>query len=418
MNEDFGKKKTINRNKIFAIIAIIIILIYVTYVVYLLIKQPTDTFTVENGTLYLEESAEGYIIRNETVVQGQNYKNGMEQIILEGEKAAKNESIFRYYSNNETGLKEKIAELDTKIQEAIANENTNIYSADLKLLEEQIDEKLDILNSLTEASKIEEYKKEISDLVIKKAKIAGDLSPSGSYIKSLIEERSTYEAQLNSGSEYVKASVSGVVSYRVDGLESTLTPTDFNTLSKEYLESLNLKAGKVIATNEECGKIIDNFSCYIAVITNSEKAKEAKTGDSVTVALSESQALDATIAFTKQESDGSMLIVLQLDKLTEELINYRKISFDLVWWSYSGLKIPNGAIVEQDGLNYVVRSRAGYLDKLLVKILRQNDDYSIVTTYNTEELKELGYSTEEITSYKKITLYDEILINPNLENVE
>lgn len=113
-----------------------------------------------------------------------------------------------------------------------------------------------------------------------------------------------------------------------------------------------------------------------------------------------------------------MLIVLQLDKLTEELINYRKISFDLVWWSYSGLKIPNGAIVEQDGLNYVVRSRAGYLDKLLVKILRQNDDYSIVTTYNTEELKELGYSTEEITSYKKITLYDEILINPNLENVE
>ena len=100
------------------------------------------------------------------------------------------------------------------------------------------------------------------------------------------------------------------------------------------------------------------------------EAKEAKTGDSVTVALSESQALDATIAFTKQESDGSMLIVLQLDKLTEELINYRKISFDLVWWSYSGLKIPNGAIVEQDGLNYVVRSRAGYLDKLLVKYLK------------------------------------------------
>ena len=331
MNEDFGKKKTINRNKIFAIIAIIIILIYVTYVVYLLIKQPTDTFTVENGTLYLEESAEGYIIRNETVVQGQNYKNGMEQIILEGEKAAKNESIFRYYSNNETGLKEKIAELDTKIQEAIANENTNIYSADLKLLEEQIDEKLDILNSLTEASKIEEYKKEISDLVIKKAKIAGDLSPSGSYIKSLIEERSTYEAQLNSGSEYVKAPVSGVVSYRVDGLESTLTPTDFNTLSKEYLESLNLKAGKVIATNEECGKIIDNFSCYIAVITNSEKAKEAKnTRPDICLSL-DCDNMEELKAEIEKYKDYCRYVEWQMDKVAEKPFFNKEFFIGAIW---------------------------------------------------------------------------------------
>ena len=83
------KVKGLKYKKLLAIVALLIILIYVIYIVYVLIKEPTDTFTVEQGTVYLEESTVGYIIRDETVVQGENYKNGMEQIILEGEKQQK-----------------------------------------------------------------------------------------------------------------------------------------------------------------------------------------------------------------------------------------------------------------------------------------------------------------------------------------
>lgn len=39
-------------------------------------------------------------------------------------------------------------------------------------------------------------------------------------------------------------------------------------------------------------------------------------------------------------------------------------------------------------------------------------------TYTTEELKELGFSNEQIVKYKKISLYDEIILNPNLENLD
>ena len=59
------------------------------------------------------------------------------------------------------------------------------------------------------------------------------------------------------------------------------TPDNFSALSKEYLESLNLKTGKIVATNEECGKVINNFVCYIATITSSEEAKQAKVGDEI-----------------------------------------------------------------------------------------------------------------------------------------
>ena len=411
------KIATLNKKKIIIYIVVIAILIYILYTIYLLIKQPTGVFTIEEGKLYQEETDIGYVIRDEKVAKGENYKNGMEPIKSEGERAAFNENIFRYYSNNEETLKQKIAELDTKIQEAMTND-TSLFNSDMKLIENQIDEKVQEINKITDVSKLTEYKKEIDTLVTKKAKIAGDLSPKGSYLNGLIEERKEYESKLNSGAEYVKAPISGVVSYKVDGLEETLTPDNFDTLSKEYLESLDLKTGKMVATNEECGKVINNFYCYIATISTSEEARQAEVGDSVKVRLSNNKEVPAEITNIINEDDGDILLILKLTKEVEELINYRKISFDLIWWSASGLKVPNQAIVEQDGLNYVVRNRAGYLSKILVKVKKQGDKYSIVEPYSTEDLKELGFSNKEIAAYKKISLYDEVLLNPDLSKVQ
>lgn len=419
MEKQAKKEKKINNKKVIVISILLLILAsYLIYVIYLLIKQPTDVFTIEKGTLYKEETDIGYVIRHETVVKGENYKNGMEQIIPEGERAAVNENIFRYYSTNEERLKSKIAELDTKIQEAMA-ENTELSNgSDMKLLEDQIDEQIENINKVTDMTKLEEEKKGIDDLVTRKARIAGEASPQGSYLRELIDERKGYESELNSGAEYVKAPISGIVSYRVDGLEETLTPDNFSSLSKEYLESLNLSTGKIVATNSESGKVIDNFYCYIATITSSDEAKQAEVGDRVKVRLSNNAEVDAEITNIIKEDDGDIILVLKLTEQIEELINYRKITFDLIWWDASGLKVPNQAIVSENELNYVVRNRAGYLSKILVKVERQGDKYSIIDSYTTEELRELGFSDEEIVNYKKISLYDEIIINPDLSKVE
>ena len=424
MKEEEHKKQERKKNllakqkkKILLSIILIAILVYVIYTLYLLIKQPTDVFTVEKGNLYLEETDVGYVIRDEQIVKGENYKNGMEQIIAEGEKASKDEAIFRYYSSNEENLKKKIEELDIKIQDAMSKD-MSYSNPDIKIIENQIDEKIQNINKITDSAKLEEYKKEINSLISKKAKIAGENSPQGSYLKQLIEERKQYESQLNSGAEYVTAPKSGIVSYKVDGLEETLTPDCFSELSKEYLESLNLKTGKVIATSTECGKIVDNFYCYIVTISNSENAKNAKVGDKVKIRLSNNEEIPAEIVNIANESEDERLIMLKVEKQIVELTNYRKITFDLIWWSAKGLKVPNQAIVNVDNLNYVVRNRAGYLSKLLVKVTKVGENYSIVEPYESDELKEMGYSNEEISKYKKITLYDEILLNPDINKVE
>ena len=417
-NKQEKTSKTLKKKMVLYIV-LALILCYIIYTLYLLIKQPTDTFTVEEGKLYQEETDIGYVIRDEQVVRGTNYKNGMEQIKLEGEKAGKNEAIFRYYSNNEENLKKNIQELDTKIQEVMGQDKGYVNSdTDIKLLENQIDEKMQYINQIKDVNKLEEYKKEIDDLVSKKAKIAGENSPQGSYLKQLIEQRKTYESQLNSGAEYVNAPKSGIVSYKVDGLEETLTPDCFSELSKEYLENLNLQTGKVVATSEECGKIIDNFVCYIATISNSENAKQARVGDKIKVRLSNNEEVSAEIVNIANDSEEDALLMLKIEKGIQELINYRKISFDLIWWDEQGLKVPNQAIVKENDLNYVVRKRAGYLNKILVKVTKEGENYSIVESYESEELKELGFSNEEIANYKKISLYDEIVLNPDLSKVE
>ena len=367
--EKNAKRKIKFNKKIIIYIAIFLVVIYVIYTIYLLIKQPTDIFTIEEGTLYSEETDIGYVIRDEVVIQGENYKNGMEKIKSEGERVAVNEAVFRYYTKNEDSLKQKIAELDTKIQEAMQNQTqteNGLLKGDMISLETQIDQKLLEISAINDTTKLEEYKKEINELITKKANIAGELSPQGSYLKELIEERKNYENELNSGAEYVNSSKSGVVSYKVDGLEDILKPTEecFSTLTKEYLENLDLKTGKIVPMSEESGKIIDNTYCYIATISNTEEAKNAEVGDKIKVRLPSGSEVSAEITYIFQE-DNDRVLILKIEKGVEELISYRKISFDLIWWSEIGLKVPNQAIVKENDLAYVVR-RIFYFRYLMV----------------------------------------------------
>ena len=406
------KKSKINAKIVVAIIIILAIIVYAIYALARLIMNPTDTCLVENGKISLEESVKGYIIRDETVIKGENYKNGIAQIKTEGEKVAKGDSIFRYYTSGEESLIKKIKELDVKIQEAMEKEN-GVYTSDIKTLEEQIQKKLYEAYEQNDLQKIKEYKKDLSNNITKKAKIAGENSPAGSYLKQLISQRSEYENQLNSGSEYITAPKSGVVSYRVDGLEDVLTPSNLASLSKDMLEGLKLKTGEIVSTSDESGKIIDNFYAYIACILKNENIEAAgvKVDSSLKIRLSNSKECTATIEYIAQENEDESLVVLKITQCVEELINYRKISLDILWWSESGLKVPNSALkYETDDLAYITRKRVGYTDDIYVKILKQNDKYSIIENYTNTELKEKGVSEEKRKNRRTISLYDEIEI--------
>lgn len=387
------------------------ILFYVFLSIYLLVKTPGDTIMVDNGTLTLEEASTGYILREEITLKGENYKNGLTPIVVEGERAAKGQTVFRYSGLEEQETKKKIEEINIKIQEALANQPNIFATADIKILEKQIDEKIQNLMKITDVSVIAEYKKQIMEIINKEAKIAGTQSRSGAYIGQLTKEKEEYENKLTADSEYITAPMSGVVSYRVDGLEDILNVQDFSTITKEALDNLELKTGKIISTSSESGKIINNFNCYIAAILDSDASKNAEIGKKVKITLSSGNEINSEIKYVAKEKDDETLIIFELKTLTQELIEHRKISFNITWWSTSGYKVPNSCILENEqGLKYVIRRKSGEDKKILVKVLNKNEKYSIIESYKNEELNTLGI---DIDNNQKIMKYDNVLLYPS-----
>lgn len=139
-----------------------------------------------------------------------------------------------------------------------------------------------------------------------------------------------------------------------------------------------------------------------------------KYGDELKLRLPSGREVDTTIEYIS-EAGEDRIIVFKIDKAVQELIGYRKISFDAIWWSETGKKVPNTAIEyeEKNGeqIPYVIKTVAGYTNKVNIKILKQNEKYAIVDNYKSDELKKLGYTAEEIEDRKTIGLYDEILKN-------
>ena len=160
-------------------------------------------------------------------------------------------------------------------------------------------------------------------------------------------------------------------------------------------------------------KIVNNYKCYIATVLESEEAQNIEVNKNVRLRVSNEDIIKAKIIYKQKENDKTV-IVFEINKNIENLIEYRKISIDVIWWEEQGLKIPKNTIYYDDGLAYVVRNRAGYLERILVKVIEKNDFYCIVNNYETEELSKLGLSTEEIARHKNINLYDEIIVNPEI----
>lgn len=409
------KKLIRNTMQIVLLAAIMCLIAYTVYSVAKFVVKPSDALIVDKGTISEMETVEGYIVRNETIINTQNLDTEIIEIKSEGAKVAKGEEIFRHKITNESEVTAQIEDLNNKIQEALEGQ-TNPFPGDIKALDAQIDKILVKTMNSNNIQTISENKKDIVNYLTKKAKIAGDLSPADSYIKELISQKTALENRLSSESNNEISNMSGVVSYRVDGLENDINSNKIDELTLEYLEGLNLKTGQIISKNSSRGKVINSFECYIIAVRKEDEKHTIKIGDKLTLRITTDKTVKATVQNIKNEK-GKQMITLKITQGVEELIKYRKISLDIIWWEKEGLRVPNSSIIYENGLSYVVKNSTGAKSKILVKILKENDNYSIIGNYSVEELKELGFSATDIIKMTDISLYDEILVNPDLREL-
>lgn len=407
-------KKQSSKNALILIVSVVLAIMIVAWFIRVA-NSSAETMIITDGTISQSETLTGYYVREEKVVNSDKNKNGMQQIITEGQKVATNESIFRYYSESENDNKAKINEIDEKIQKLVETSDIGLYNSDLRLIDSQMLDSLKNISTYNSIQNIKELKVAMKVLENKKAEIVASSTTNDSEISKLISERKTLEKQRDADSTYIKAPNSGILSYRIDGLEEQLKFADINNYNNEYLENLNLDTGKIIPTSTTEGKIVNNFECYVITNSSSEEAKKSKVRDRVQITIPTGRTIDGRVANIIEEQNGSRTIAIKFSDNIDEVTSYRKVSFDVIWWNSTGYKVKNSGIIEENNLHYVIRSRQGHLKKVLVKIKKQTDTYSIVKNYSASELKELNYDKKALTS---LMLNDEILLNPTEDEIK
>lgn len=395
----------------FITIFVFVLCIYGGYMLISTTNKNREKIIATYGKIELSEQVEGYVFRNEQVVNAESDKT-VKQIVSEGERAQKGQKIATYYSSKYSEFEGKIQEIDKQINEAMAN-RPDILSNDITSIDNQITKIIGASIEETSLNNINSIKSQINNLVQKKAKIAGDLSPAGSYIKQLIEKRSALESQAISETQVIESKMSGIVSYKIDGLEDIFSINKIKQYTLEDIKEYIIDAQNNRRSSEGV-RLIDNFESVIAIPYDIKKAENIKEGTKISLRfLDQTVDLIPATIISKKIDENKTLIYIEVKNGTELLSDYREVNFEIVWWQYDGMKVPKQSIERQNEQTYINIVKYGETQKIPIKVLRENENFAIIDNYSFDELAEKAFISKDINivNIPKITLYDELVID-------
>lgn len=397
-----NRKETSKRTKVILIILVIVISAVLTILIFRNSFDSKEKYLLSTGTVEKSIAVNGYVIKDEQVIKTEKSKT-IVPVVGEGKKVKKDGVVATYNTNAITDKSARLEKLDKEILSAMAN-IPQIFSSDIKSIEESIGKASKEIMQETSYNKIQENKKSINDLITKKATIIGELSPAGAHIKELIEERNKLENEITSSKDNIVSNISGIVSYKLDNLEEKITFNNINELTIESLENMTKSTKGKTAYGI---KVVNNFKAYLMFQINEEDMVEGvKEGQKKYIRLLDENIEDIPIIINKiEKNDKKYDITVELTQSIEYFVNKREIAVDFIWWSYVGYKAPNQAIIDKEGIQYLTVYRNDSNVEIPVKVLKTSEKFSIIENYNDEELVE-----KNITSNYKIKLYDEIIM--------
>ena len=371
--------------------------------IFFILKPKDERMLLETGTIEKSGLYTAYVVKNEAVIK-QDVSKVMVPVTAEGSKVPKGGIVATYRGEEYSNYEEKLARMDKEILE-LMQDLPPIYSSEIdtidktiySLIKESIDE--------TSYSKMQEYKQRINSYINKRAGIIGELSPTGAEIKELIKERNDYEAKAKKSNDNILAPITGLVSYKTDGLENKLNTDNIDNLSYTLIKTYADEDNHI--SNSEL-KVVNNYEAYIVTKVGLELKDYIKKGYDYDLRLVENnnEIIVAELSKVEETEDGYELY-FKVTNGIENIIDLRKIEVEIVWWKKTGLVVMNELLntYENSEASYIYAVKYSDVVKVPVKIVRQNDKYSVVDNYTVEELEELN-----IESDYKIKLHDRIIL--------
>ena len=282
------KKTNVDKRKIkkyIFIFTIILIVILVLYIKYNDIFETKKTYTVVNGYVEKVSDTTGIFIKDEKVIDTDRSKS-LITVVDQNKRVSKNGIIAIYKDESYDKYLSEVNDLDKTI-ETLIKDLPNTYSTEISNINQQISSLSMEARNETSYIKMQEYKNKLNELSYKKVSLLGEYSPTGSKIRELIEQREIIEKTLTNSSNNVISPISGVVSYKIDKLESVVTSEEILKFNEKELDELFSKYGNN-DVSEYGVKVVNNFDAYfITKIDKNQNDEYIKEGKEYTIKTTE-----------------------------------------------------------------------------------------------------------------------------------
>lgn len=405
-------KEKMSRTKAFKIkqnifFGVIFVSIVGGIVLYKFTLKPQITYTVINGYVEKVDDTTAALIKQESVLELRKDSSAI-PVVEQGKRAAKDEVLAVYKSEDYDEYLSKINDMDESIASLVKDLPTT-YSLDITNIQNEISSVTKNAYGENSYLKMQEYKSMLDELSYRKVNTLSELSPAGSKIRELIEERKALENQNKMSGDNIKASVSGVVTYKIDGLENIVDFSKVEELSSDKIDEIWGKY-KENNINNFGIKIINNYSAYlITKVPRGENDKYIKEGSVYKLKLNgnnNNNTLEGTLIKNIQ-TDQFNYSIFHISNGIEDLIDNRLLDVEIIWNREEGMAVLKNAIKRntEDTYYYVTLVNGGQYMDIPIKIVSSSDTVCIVTNFSKEERESLN-----ITTTSTLQMYDVLVV--------
>ena len=381
---------------------------YFGYNVVSSLYAPLMTATVtpyEAGAGYY---ASGFVVREEELLYSQYGTTVLN--CAEGAHVAANDTVATgYHSEDAKTRQTRIDELSGQIEQLQYAWSAVSSVYDQAALDADIAGDLAQLSrylALRDMNSVSDLSPELKGLILRRTGSDSDSGSLQARISTLQAELETLEAQSAGDTSAILAGKAGTFSAAVDGYESVLTPERLMEMTVAEFESVQPDETDANAI----GRLVTSATWYYACVVPASELSGVEEGDRATLTFARDyyQPVTMRVARLGGNEAGSRLLVLSSDRALQNVTLLRQQSAEIVFTSYSGLRVPKSAVRVENGQTgvYILE---GTLAKWKPITILHDTGESYVVTLDTSSTNNLWPGDELIINAKN--LYDGKVVN-------
>ena len=381
---------------------------YFGYNVVSSLYAPLMTATVtpyEAGAGYY---ASGFVVREEELLYSQYGTTVLN--CAEGAHVAANDTVATGYRSEDAKTRQtRIDELSGQIEQLQYAWSAVSSVYDQAALDADIAGDLAQLSrylALRDMNSVSDLSPELKGLILRRTGSDSDSGSLQARISTLQAELETLEAQSAGDTSAILAGKAGTFSAAVDGYESVLTPERLMEMTVAEFESVQPDETDANAI----GRLVTSATWYYACVVPASELSGVEEGDRATLTFARDyyQPVTMRVARLGGNEAGSRLLVLSSDRALQNVTLLRQQSAEIVFTSYSGLRVPKSAVRVENGQTgvYILE---GTLAKWKPITILHDTGESYVAALDTSSTDNLWPGDELIINEKN--LYDGKVVN-------